>query len=173
MNGSDQVFTIRHAFLLPLGLLLLLCVTTVIVGLLRHHPTNQMVLLAVMTLPVLGLFAESVVRQARLGSDNISVHKLWRWKTVRFDDITSVDTLQVRKRAFITLSTENDFLIFSNAYSRFPDLVASLLQRVPAGTISPETRAMADHPPVKSSDIITCWFAVVLMTLILYLQFLR
>lgn len=173
MNATEQTFCIRHAFLLPLGLLLGLCVTTVLVGLLRHHPGTQMALLAGMTVPVLVLFAESVFRQIHLGADTITVRKLLRRKTLHLSEVTEVDTILVRKRAFVTLSTSDDFLILSNAYARFPALIAALLQRVPAGTISAETRAMADNPPVKSSDIITCWFTVVLMTLILYLQFLR
>jgi hypothetical protein len=49
-------------------------------------------------------------------------------------------------------------------------LVRDLLARVPAASVSEETRRMAEAPPTKSSDIVSCWLAVVLVAFILYTQ---
>jgi hypothetical protein len=100
----------------------------------------------------------------------VTVAKFLRKKAIAFTDITGVDTLQVRKRAFVTLSTEKHFLILSNAYANFPTLIRTILERVPDGAVSEDTRKMAEAPPVKSSDVISCWLAVALIAIILYLQ---
>ena len=76
----------------------------------------------------------------------------------------------VRKRVFLTLSADDDFVIISNAYADFPGLVAVLLQRIPETVVSDETRKMAEAPPVKSTDILSCWLAVVLVAFILYIR---
>ena len=44
------------------------------------------------------------------------------------------------------------------------------MQRVPPETVSAETSSMAEAPPVKSGDIVSCWLAVALLLLILYGQ---
>jgi hypothetical protein len=36
--------------------------------------------------------------------------------------------------------------------------------------VSEETKAMAAAPPVKSTDVISCWLGVALLALILYIQ---
>jgi hypothetical protein len=61
----------------------------------------------------------------------------------------------------------------SNAYADFPLLVDSIMKHAPDRVITEDTRQMAIDPPNKSSDIISCWLAALLMTIILVLQFAR
>jgi hypothetical protein len=89
---------------------------------------------------------------------------------MKFVEVTAVETVQVRKRVFLTLCAGDDFLIISNAYANFPELVQTLLARVPAAAITEETRQMAAAPPVKSTDVLSCWLAVALLAFILYIQ---
>ena len=173
MNDTLQTFSIRTAFLLPLGLLLALVGVLLGVCLQQGQATSKIVILGCILLPVAILFIESLWRKTLISTSSITVKKPLRDKTLYFKDITSVDTMLVKKRVFLTLSTEDDFVIISNAYARFPQLVKALLEHVPALTISEETRLMAEKPPVKSSDIFSCWIAVVLVSLILYLQFMQ
>jgi len=163
-------FSIRKTFLLPLGLLLLLSLALFVLILVKGEPLAKVIILGLIILPVAGFFFESVVRRVQVDDTRISIHKLFREKSLLLADITAVDTVLVKKRAFLTLSTEEDFIILSNAYADFPAFVRTILQRVPAGTISEETRKMAVAPPVKSTDIVSCWIAVALMAFILYIQ---
>ena len=164
-------YTIRQSFLLPLGLLLLLALLLFAVVLAQGQSVGKAIVLGALILPVCGLFVESFFRRAGVAEDAISVFKPFRQKSIAYADVTSVETIQVKKRAFLTLCSEEDFLILSNAYAGFPELVRDLLERVPPGSITEETAKMAEAPPVKSSDIISCWFAVILMAIILVLQF--
>jgi hypothetical protein len=105
-----------------------------------------------------------------LTGDGVVVFKLLRKKELKYAELTAVETVRVRKRVFLTLCAGDDFLIISNAYANFPGLVQTLLARVPAAAISEETRQMAAAPPVKSTDVISCWLAVALLAFILYIQ---
>lgn len=171
MDETIQRFSIRTAFLLPLGLLLALVGILLVVCLVQGQPISKSVILGGILVPVSILFVESLWRKALISSSTITVRKPLRDKTLYFNEITSVDTMLIKKRVFLTLSTESDFLIISNAYDDFPELVKALLDKVPALKVSEETHEMAKNPPVKSSDIFSCWIAVVLVSLILYLQF--
>ena len=165
-----EVYTIRKGFLIPLGLLLLQSLALFVICLVKAEPLAKVVILGAIILPIAGLFVESAWRRVMVEETAVTVFKVLRKKTLHFSDLTEVETVQVRKRAFLTLSTEEDFLILSNAYAGFPALVHGLLERIPAATISPETRKMAQNPPMKSSDIVSCWAGVLLLTLILYNQ---
>jgi len=166
-----QVFTIRRSFLLPLGILLFLALLLLTVVLVQGQPTIKAVLLGVMILPVAGLFIESFFRRIGITAEAVTAFKPLRQKVLNFSDIVSVDTIQVKKRVFLTLSSEDHFLIISNAYADFPELVKSLLPKVTAEAISEETTKMAADPPTKSSDILSCWLGVLLLAIILVLQF--
>jgi hypothetical protein len=167
---TREVYAIRREFLLPLGILLLQSLALFVICLVKGEPTAKIVILGGIILPIAGLFVESARRRAVVEETGVTVYKVLRQKTIHFSDLTAVETVQVRKRAFLTLSTEEDFLILSNAYAGFPALVHGLLKRVPAATVSPETRQLAQNPPRKSSDIVSCWMGVALLALILYSQ---
>ncbi|PLX97846.1 MAG: hypothetical protein C0623_14330 [Desulfuromonas sp.] len=166
-----QSYTIRRSFLAPLGILLLLTLLLFAVVLAQGQPTVKAVILAILLVPVSALFVESFFRRVGVDNEQVTVFKPFRQKSLRFAEITSVETILVKKRAFITLSSTESFLILSNAYAEFPEMVRNLLEKVPSESVTEETARMAEAPPVKSSDIVSCWFAVVLMAIILVLQF--
>lgn len=165
-----QNFVIRRTFLLPLGLLLILCLGLFGVCVVQHQPLAKTILLGLIIFPVAILFVECRFRRAEIDSEGITVHKFLRRSRFIFLQITELETVIVRKRAFLTLCAGDDFIILSNAYGDFPGLVRVLLERVPESAISEETRRMAEEPPVKSSDIVSCWLAVALLLFILYTQ---
>lgn len=163
-------FRIRRAFLLPLGVLFLLCLALLAACVLQGEPGGKVAILSVIILPVGILFVECLFRRAEIGTEEMMVFKLLRRKSLRFAEITAVETVQVRKRAFLTVCAGDEFVILSNAYGDFSRLVETILARVPVSTISEETRSMAAAPPRKSTDIVSCWLAVALVGFILYIQ---
>ena len=167
---DNRTYRIRKAFLLPLGLLLGLCLVLLALCLVQGQPPGKAVILGCIILPVAGLFVESLFRRTVIGADRMTVFKLLRRKSLPLAEVTAVETVMVRKRVFLTVCADEEFLILSNAYADFPDLVETLLRRVPENAVSEETRTMAANPPVKSSDIVSCWLAVALLLLILYGQ---
>lgn len=168
--NSQLKFSIRRSFLIPLGLLVLLTGILFALCVVRGEPTAKILILGFIMLPIIILFAESVFRRTQLTADGLVACKLLRQKELKFAEITAVETVRVRKRVFLTLCAGDDFLIISNAYGSFPALVQALLDRVPAAAVSEETKEMAAAPPVKSTDVVSCWLAVALMAFILYIQ---
>ena len=165
-----EIFVIRRAFLIPLGLLLLLCLVLLGVCFIQNEPGGKIMILSFITLPVAVLFVESIFRRVAIDGEKVTMFKFLRRRSLRLSEVTAVETVQVRKRAFLTLCAGDDFLIMSNAYGDFPRLVQRLLPRVPAETVTEDTRRMAAAPPRKSTDIVSCWLAVALLALILLIQ---
>lgn len=163
-------FRIRKAFLFPLGLLAIEIVALLASCIIFKQPIAKSIILGVMILPVIVLFIECLFRRTTIDSEAIITRKFLRRKTIKLTDISAVETIQVKKRAFVTLCAGDDFLIFSNAYSKFPTMVNTLLSYLPDEVITEETAEMANQPPRKSTDIISCWLAAALMGFILYAQ---
>jgi len=164
-------YTIRRSFLLPLGILLLQALLLFAIVIIQGQPTVKAVILGILLIPVSGLFAESYFRRIVIEEEKLTSFRPFRQRSLQFSDIVATDTIRVKKRVFLTLSSEEHFIIISNAYDNFPRLVGELLEKVPPESVSDETRQMAEDVPVKSSDIISCWFGVVLLAIILVLQF--
>jgi len=167
---EKSTYRIRKNFLIPLGLVVVLTFFLLLCSLYLQLPKAKILILTAFLLPVCLLFAESKSRQVSIDEDGIRVKKLFRCKQLKFAELTSIDTVLVRKRAFVSLSSEEDFIILSNSYDHFSLLLKQLLGRVPDRLISDETRQLAVKPPEKSSDIFSAWLAVVVLLLILYVQ---
>jgi hypothetical protein len=165
-------YSIRRSFLIPLGILLLQALLLFAVVLVQGQPTVKAIILGILLIPVSGLFAESYFRRIVIEEEKLTSFRPFRQRSLQFADIVATDTIRVKKRVFLTLSSEEHFIIISNAYTDFPRLVGELLKRVPPASIADETRQMAEDVPTKSSDIISCWFGVILLAIVLVLQFI-
>ncbi len=163
-------FKIRKKFLFALGLINLLLVVLLLLCIIQQQGTGKVVILAAIILPVLAIFIESWRRQISVNEDSIVACRLFRTKRIPFGEITSVDTVRIRRRVFVSVSTEADFLLFSNNYDHFDQLIERLQERLPQAVISDETRALANDLPLKSNDLFSIWLAVVVLVLIIYVQ---
>ncbi len=171
MTDSDNTFRIRKSFLLPMGLVVLLAVILLASTLYLDLPAGKIIILVVLIIPTVGLFVESMTRTISLTDTTITIRKLLRSKTLNFADLTAVDTIRVRKRVFISLSSENDFAIISNSYENFGSLISQILERCSATIYGDDTRQMAKAPPRKSGDVFSAWLAAAVLLLIIIVQF--
>ncbi|MBE0582518.1 MAG: hypothetical protein IH612_02010 [Desulfofustis sp.] len=167
---ESSIYSIRKNFLIPLGLVVLLSIVLLISALLLQLPTAKTIILGAFLLPACIIFAESCLRKVHIDEDAIEVNKLFRSKRISYTDLTAVDTIQVRKRVFVSLSSENDFMILSNSYDHFGLLLKQLVAKVPESVVSDETQKLVENPPQKCSDIFSAWLAVAVLALIIYVQ---
>ncbi len=165
-----MTFRIRKSFLIPLGLIVLLSLILLISAIYLDLPRAKIIILGILVVPAGLFFAESVTRTVYLEENAIRVRKLLRSKLLSFSELVSVDIILVRKRAFLSLSSDDDFIIISNSYENFGSLLQQLVRQVPETVISEETRLLAQKPPVKGSDVFSVWLAVVVLALIIYVQ---
>jgi hypothetical protein len=171
MNRA-QSFVIRRAFVVPLGLLVVLMIALLVVCLLQRQPIAKVVILAGLILPLVVLFAESAFRRLVIDPDGVTAFRPFRQRRVLFAEVTSLETVQVRSRVFMTLAAgDDDFLIISNAYAYFPALVECLVALVPEGTATAETQQLVKNPTIRHADIFTVWFAVIAIFYVLVAQF--
>lgn len=165
-------FVIRRAFVVPIGLLIALMIALLVVCVFQGQPVGKIVILAVLIVPVVVLFAESAFRRLVIDQSGVTAFRPFRQRQVLFAEVTSLETVQVRSRVFMTLSAgDDDFLIISNSYADFPALVQRLVASVPEGTVAKETQQLAEKPILRNADIFTAWFAVVALVYILVAQF--
>jgi uncharacterized membrane protein len=153
-----------------MGLVTILTLVLLVNSVFLALPTGKIVILIVILIPVLILFFESLVRRVTLTETTITINKLLRSKTLNFADLTAIDTVRVRKRVFVSLSSENDFAILSNSYAGFGGLINSLLSRCSETIYDDDTRSLAQNPPRKCGDVFSAWLAVAVLLLILYVQ---
>ncbi len=165
-----MVFSIRRAFLWSLGVLLVLL--TMLAGLcvVQGQPGIKIGLLCFIILLLGALLGVSSSRRLVVYEDCAVLHRLGQTKTLRFCDMTAVESLMLRKRVFLTLCAGEEFILLSNAYGGFSKLVELLLAKVPAQSVNDDTRSMADAPPVRYGDIVSCWLAIALVLVIFWHQ---
>ncbi len=167
---ETSTYTIRKSFLLPLGLVTLLSFALLITAIYLQLPTAKILILSVFLLPVSVIFIESSRRKVHVTADGVEISKLFRNKRLSYAELTDIDTIQVRKRVFVSLSSENDFIIISNSYEHFGELLKQLVKNVQDQVISDRTRELAENPPKKCGDIFSAWIAVAVLTLIIFVQ---
>ncbi len=154
----------------PLGLTLFLGIALLGLCVFQNETPPKLVVLSLMVLSLGLFFLESLFRRIVINRDSITHFKFLRQKTMPFADITSFESMSLRKRVFSTLSSEENFLIFTNAYENYADLTREILERLPKNAVSPETRELASFPPVKRGDIISFWITAIILGAILLQQ---
>lgn len=170
--AQENKFVIRRSFVVPMGLMIALTVALMVVCIIQGQGVAKVVILAVLILPMVALFVESAFRRLVVTEEGITAFRLFRQRQVLFSEVTSLETVRVRSRVFMTLVTgPDDFLIISNSYAGFPDLVKTLIAAVPEETVAEETEQLAKQPPLRQADVFTAWFAVVALVYVLIAQF--
>ncbi len=168
MQGSS--YKIRKGFLIPMGITVALGVVLLLIGVGIQMPSGRLYLLAAFMVPALLIFIESSRRRVHLYADHILMERTLGKKQISFNELTSVDTVRVRKRVFISLTTADSFMIISNSYDHFDELVRQLISLVPQTILSDEARQLAADPPRKCSDIFSAWLAVAVLLLVIAAQ---
>ena len=165
-------FVIRRAFLFPLGLVLLLMAALLVVSIQQGQPVAKVAFLLVFAVPVTALLVESVMRRLEIDRDGVAAYRLMRSRRIEFSRVTALETVRVRSRVFLTLvAGDDEFLIISNGYADFPDLVRTLVAALPETAVTDETRQLAAAPPTRYADAGMAWFAVAALVYVLIAQF--
>lgn len=165
-------FVIRRAFVVPLGLLLLLTLALLVVCLVQGQAVAKVVILGVLLIPLIALFVECLWRQILIDDTGVTAVRPGRTRRIEFAAVTRLEAVQVRSRVFVTLvAGEDEFLIISNSYSRFGALIRQLAERLPDEALSEEAAALIEAPVVRQADIVAAWLGVLALVYVLAAQF--
>ena len=170
--SETRRFVIRRAFVVPLGLLLVLVGLLLGVSIAHGQPVAKLIFLLVFAVPVGVMFSASLFRHIDIDPAGVTAVRLGRSRRIDFSRVTALETVQVRSRVFLTLvAGDDEFLIISNGYADFPELVRSLVAALPESVLPEETRRLAEAPPRRHADVAMAWFAVAALVYVLIAQF--
>jgi hypothetical protein len=169
---SQRIYTIRKAFLVPLGVdAFLLCVLFVISMLMQGSATERLVF-AIFFVPSLYVFFACLLRRVTVDGERIVIRKLLREKGVSWEGITHVGGLSMHNKVYLLLTTVNGFFIISNAYGGFSDLTAEIVSRVDRTRVEEEVRLQAGRSPSGIVHAALAWTAALFMVGIILIKML-
>lgn len=166
---SKSVYTIRRAFLLPLGVDTVLLFGLLVLSLLSGSKTETLVFF-IFFFPSLYLFLECFLRRVTVDETGIVLRRLWREKSVPWEGITHVGGLSLHKKVYILLTTVKGFLIVSNAYGDFSGLAAGIVSHVDPENVEEEVRQSVGRSPSGMAHIAMAWIAALFMIGILTIK---
>jgi hypothetical protein len=165
-------YVIRRAFVVPLGLALILMGVLLGISIVHGQPVAKLAFLVVFAIPMTVLFVASAFRRLTIDPAGVTSVSPFRARRIEFSRVTSLETVRVRSRVFLTLEAgEDEFIIISNGYADFAGLVNTLVAAVPPAAVTEETRQLAANPPVRHADVGLAWFTVAALVYVLVAQF--
>ena len=149
--------------MIPFGICAGGLICLLVLALLLKGSGLERVLLAVITLITIAFFLMARDRRITITDQGIVVRKFFKVKEINRDDINHVGCLILRKRVYLLLTTTRGFIILSNAYENFSVLIRSIIEQVGPEKVEEEVRALRESPAKNPADMISLWFAVVVI----------
>lgn len=169
---SQHIYRIKKAFLVPLGVdAFLLCVLFAISMLPKGSATERLVF-AIFFVLSLYVFLECLLRRVTVDEGGIVIRKLLRKKGVPWEGITHVGGLNIHNKVYLLLTTVHGFLIISNAYGGFSDLVEEIVSRVDRTRVEEEVFLQAGRSSSGIFHSALAWTAAVFMVGIILIKML-
>jgi hypothetical protein len=158
-----NVYRIRRSFLVPFFIDFILLFFLLLLSYLQGASNLERIILTVIFIPVLCVLFESSLRMVQTGDQGIMIRKFMRKKELRWDNITHIGALILRKRAYLLLTTVKGFYILSNAYEKFSSLVNDLVSHMDNERVEEEVKRQIEHPAKNMMDIIMTWFTAMIL----------
>jgi len=169
---SQHIYTVRRAFLIPLGVDAFLLFCLFVISLLPQGSPMERLVFAFFCFPSIYLFLECLFRRVTVDDGGIVLRRLWKEKRVPWEGITHVGGLNLHKKVYILLTTVKGFFIVSNAYERFPELTEEIISHIDPERLEEEVRLQAGRSSSGIAHIIMAWIAAVFMVGILLIKML-
>ena len=167
---STSVYKIGWPLVIALAidvfLLLILLLISVFVG---GSPSERVVLFVIF-IPLLYIFLESIFRKVIIEESCIEIKKLFGKKVLAWEDITSVGTVILQKKAYLLLTTTKGFQALSNSYENFTALAQNVVDNIDQEKVEEEVQTLIEHPMKKVSNVIAAWVVVVILLGTIYIK---
>ena len=155
----QNIYKIRRSFLVSFSIDFFLLLFLLMLSFYQGGSSHlEKIALAVIFIPVFGVFFESLSRKVLTGEQGIMIRKFLRNKELRWEDITHVGALILRKRVYLLLTTVKGFYIISNTCEKFSSLVRDVADHMDEEKMEEEVRKQIEHPVKNISDIVMTWF---------------
>jgi hypothetical protein len=168
---SGHTYKIKKSLLVPLGIDVLLFLLLLIISLFFKGSLTEQVVLFVIFVPLTLAFFEALSREVSMGDKGIVIRKFTRRKELSWGDITHVGIVIIRKKVYLLLTTLKGFYFISNTYESFYELVRHIIEHVGPEKVEEDVHTQMEHPIRSISDIVSSWFAAVVILVIIVMKF--
>ncbi|MBN2568848.1 MAG: PH domain-containing protein [Deltaproteobacteria bacterium] len=121
-------------------------------------------------IPLFYLCIESSNRKIFVDAKGIRIKKLFREKLLRWEDITNLDTMIIRSKVYLLLTTTRGFHILTNTYEKFTTLVRDIIDHMDERKVEPAVPEIIGKSVVRKADILTAWIAVAILVTVIVLK---
>jgi hypothetical protein len=165
---SNSVYKTGRALLVPLAVDLSLLFVLFFILLCVGGSTVERVVLIIIFILLFFIFLELILREVNVANNSIKIKKLFRRKELKWEDITNVDAVIIRKRVYLVLSTTTGFHVLSNVYEKFVAMLQEIVDNIDGEKVEDNVWNLLNHPMKKLSNIILAWFAAIVLLGIIY-----
>lgn len=167
---DSKSYKIRKSFLIPLSVDAFFLLVLLVISLFTDSHPAERIVLTVILVPLIYILIEVTVREAIISDEGIRIKKFLRQKSLEWKAITNVDTVAVRKKVFLTLTTTKGFHVLSNSYGDFTGLVKDIIRHLGDEKVEGRVKDIVAQPIRKISDIVGAWVAALLLAVIIYIK---
>ncbi len=167
---SKTTYRIRKSLLIPLAIdTFFLFVLLVIVFFTDTHPAER-IILSIIFIPLAYSLLETIFRKTTVETKGIQIQKLLRRKVLDWNDITNIDTIILRKKVYLILTTTKGFCTLSNSYGNFTNLTREIIEHTDSDKVEKSVRDIVKQPVHKIWDVVGIWLAAFLLFFIIYMK---
>jgi len=166
----QRLHRIRTAFLLPLGLDVILLFSLFLMTLFLNGDTVERLIFALFLLPAGYFFLECLRRRVTVTGGGLVIRKLWFEKAISWDEITHVGVLTLHRKVYLLLTTVKGFFILSSAFEGFRALTEGIVSHVGLERVEEEVRLQAGRSVTGIAPVVSAWIAAVAMIGIVLLK---
>lgn len=167
---DKKSYKIRKSFLVPLSLDAFFLFILLAISLFTDSHPAERIVLTIILIPLIYILIEMTVREAIISDEGIKIKKFLRQKSLEWQSITNVDTVVVRKKVFLALTTTKGFHVLSNSYGNFTNLVQDIIRHAGSEKVEGRVKDIVAQPIRKISDIVGAWVAALLLAVIIYIK---
>jgi len=167
---DNKSYNIKKSFLIPLSVDAFFLLVLLAISLFTDSHPAERIVLTVILIPLIYVLLEASVRKAIISNEGIKIKKFLRQKSLEWQSITNVDTIVVRKKVFLALTTTKGFHVLSNSYGDFTTLVQDIIRHTGNEKVEERVKDIVAHPIRKISDIVGAWVAALLLGVIIYIK---
>lgn len=168
MSASE--YGARKNFLIPLIMDTLLLSVLVIISIFKGFSPAETVILVIIFIPILYLCIESLNRKIFVEATGIRIKKLFREKSLQWEDITNLDAMVIQRKVYLLLTTTKGFHILTNTYGNFISLVNDIIDHVDERKVEPKVLEISQKSLVRTADILTAWIAFAILVIVIILK---
>ncbi|MFA6222047.1 MAG: hypothetical protein WC647_07010 [Desulfomonilaceae bacterium] len=167
---ENRLYKVDSRMTPPIILAMLFATALIILSVVK---TYSFLFLIVLT-PFMYLGLEILARRVVLDSSGITINKFLRSKKLDWKDIQNVDAVRSGGKTFLIIQTESSRpVLITNTISGFPDLVNSIIERIPAGKVSEAAREISGSTQKKLWPIVQAWLVCLIFLVVMVGKFLE